>query len=139
VSKALVAGLPVLAVLVQLLRRPRNRQDQLKADLELLGLLPDESTARDKLLQHIDCSVQRLVSDEEDLRRDPMGIGLGVVFLLAAVVLIVFAVRGGGWWLWIGAFVVGALGAVGLGQDAVPRRRDLKGRPLPSSNSAPDA
>jgi hypothetical protein len=129
-SKVAVAALTVLGVLLQLVRRPDGRHGQVKRNLELLALLPDDSSSRSRLLRHIDESVERLISNDDELRRDPTGIGIAVVFLVAACALVVVAIRSGDWWWWlIVAFLV-LFGIVGLGQDATRRKRDAKGRPI---------
>jgi hypothetical protein len=114
ISKVAIAVLPVLGIVLQLIRRPDGRRGQVKRDLELLGLLPDDSSSRSKLLQHIDQSVERLIVDEDELRRDPTGIGLAVFFLISTSVLVVFAIRSGDWWLWPIVAFLGLFGVIGL-------------------------
>jgi hypothetical protein len=84
-------------------------------------------------LQHIDQSVERLIVDEDELRRDPTGIGLAVFFLISTSVLVVFAIRSGDWWLWPIVAFLGLFGVIGLSQDGSRRKRDAKGRPIRDS------
>ncbi|HWE90153.1 MAG TPA: hypothetical protein VG317_11900 [Pseudonocardiaceae bacterium] len=130
ISKILLAALPVAAAAVQLIRRKDGRVGQLKTNLELLALLPEDGPARAKLLDHIERSVERLIVEEDELRREPMGIALGIVFLAVAIGLTVFAFRDGGWWWWPIIIFIAIMGATGLGQDGVRRKRDAKGRPI---------
>lgn len=116
--------------------------------LDLYDRLPEMSNARTWLGQLIDQQVGLLLAESQVHKRvDPVGIGLGLVFLAAggAVSYRILAVDWSGWW-W---FVVGLLilvGLVGLSQDAVPRERDERGRPTrrptpattaPASGSGP--
>jgi len=48
------------------------------------------------MLKHLDDQVRGLATKDDELRRDPTGIGMGLVLLVAAVVLGCFAVTGSG-------------------------------------------
>jgi hypothetical protein len=132
VTPVVVSTIGVAGSWVQVRRGRPKRRDLLKQDLKLYRQLPEDSSARGKLLEHIDAEIIRIISDDEEKRRDPTGIGLGIFFLLVAIGLLVAAIHQGGWWWWllIPAFITGLLGAVGLAQDAVPRKRDDRGRAL---------
>jgi hypothetical protein len=108
--------------------RPHGR-DLLKQDLKILKQLPEESTARQRLLEHIDNEVISLIESDEEKTRRPTGIVLAVAFLGLAIFLLVEAITRAGWWWWLvlPAAVIGIFGAVGLSQDAVRRKRDEKG------------
>ncbi|WP_143642149.1 hypothetical protein [Streptomyces viridochromogenes] len=103
-----------------------------KQDVELLALLPEDSEAKKLLAKHIDATVRKIVEDEDQRTRDHAGSCLAIGFLgVSAGLLAVSVSRGGAWWwLSVPAVIIGLLGAFGLGQDAVPRRRDARGRPL---------
>lgn len=127
-----VAGITVVGGLVQARRKRPVTREIVKQDLELLGLLPEDSAARGRLQEHIESTISKIIEDEDQRTRHASGAFLAVVFILIAVGLLSISVnRGGGWWwLSIPAAFIGLLGAFGLGQDAVPRRRDARGRPL---------
>ncbi|WP_181775320.1 hypothetical protein [Amycolatopsis pittospori] len=132
-SKLIAAGVPVLGALIELYRRREgNRQRrQLKIDVDLVSSLPEDSAARARLLTHIDNTVELMLQGQNELRREPTGITLAIILIVAAGGLIVLAVRSpSSWWLWIPAGFCIVLGLVGLSQDAVPRKRDVRGRPL---------
>jgi fatty acid desaturase len=101
----------------------------LKQDLKILKQLPEESTARQRLLEHIDKEIISLIESDEEKTRRPTGIVLAIVFLGLAIFLLVEAITRAGWWWWLvlPAAVIGIFGAVGLSQDAVSRKRDEKG------------
>ncbi|MCS0604953.1 hypothetical protein NX794_27625 [Streptomyces sp. LP11] len=103
-----------------------------KQDVELLGMLPEGSEAKQLLAKHIDATVRKIVDDEDQRTREYTGSCLAVGFLSVAVFLLAVCVARGGawWWLSAPAIFIGLLGAAGLAQDAVPRRRDARGRPL---------
>ena len=105
--------------------RPQGR-DLLKQDLKLLRQLPPESTARDLLIKHIDDGIVRLIKDEEENRRDPLGIGLAIFFILLGLgFLTAAAYEGGLWWLLtLPAVAIGVLGSVGLRESMVRRKRN---------------
>jgi hypothetical protein len=125
-----VALIGVAGSLLQVRRgRPRGRE-LLKQDLELLHLFPNDSEVRPRLLQHIEKNFDRLLTDEEEKRRDPLGIGVAIFLLMISVGLVVVSFINGGWWLWLlaPAGFIAIFAIAGLSLDAVPRKRDEKGR-----------
>ncbi|MFQ6197821.1 hypothetical protein [Streptomyces sp. NPDC000405] len=132
IAPVVVAAMTVLGGLWQARRKRPMTREIVKQDAELLALLPEDSEAKRILQQHIDDTVRKIVEDEDRRTRDGVGSCAAVVFLVVAIALLaVSAGRGGDWW-WLGvpAALIGLLGGVGLAQDAVPRRRDARGRPL---------
>jgi hypothetical protein len=126
-SKLALAALPVIGGGFQLARGQRGARKRLKEDLELLALMPDGSDVRATMLKHLDDQVRGLATKDDELRRDPTGIGMGLVFLVASVVLGYFAVTGSGWW-WLASFLVALIGTAGLASSAAKKARDEKGR-----------
>lgn len=108
--------------------RPRGR-DVLRKDLKILKQLPVESTARERLLEHIDKNILDIIESEDEETRRASGVVLALTFLGIAVFLVVEAFILGGWWwtLIIPASVIAVFGGVGLSQDAVPRKRNERG------------
>ncbi len=103
-----------------------------KENIDLLNSLPESSSQRTRLLEHIDDAVQQLMDDEREKRRDPTGVTLALIFLGGGLWLAWLGMSGSGstrWWL-APAGVLLVFGAVGLSLDAVPRKRDEKGRPI---------
>jgi hypothetical protein len=129
-SGLVVATLTVLGALLQTARLwpAGRRRNEIKADLDLYTLLPDKSPAKRTLLTHIERAIQDVVHAEESKRRDPLGIGIAVVFLLGALLL--FILLRDQWWTWLAISFLVLFGVVGLAQDAVPRERDARGRPV---------
>lgn len=140
VSKILLAALPVLAVLATGLRDRFNKRSRLKADLELLPLIPVDAPAYEQWRSYIDRAVANTIARESELRRDPFGAVLALTFLAAAAAMAYTATSQQQPYWWIGTAFLGLFGVVGLAQDGVPRRRDERGRPIkpgkPSTDTA---
>jgi hypothetical protein len=64
-------------------------------------------------LEHLDHQVRKLMSGDDELRRDSIGVGMGIVVLSGAAILGYFAVRDSAWW-WIAFFPVAIFGTAGL-------------------------
>lgn len=116
--------------LAELYRARTNKLAEIKSLLEIANLLPETSEARRAATQDAESQLIGLLRDETTKRRDPTGFVLAIVFLLGGAWAGIAAFTGSGWWLGILAFVLLALGATGLSQDAVRRERDAKGRPI---------
>ncbi len=127
VSKISLAVLPIVAAVVSLIRGRGGRRNQIKQDAELLGLLPEGTAARERLLHHLDQSIAALGAEEQELTRDLMGIGLGVIFLGGAIATFVLAIQGSGWWWFIVALLL-IIGIAGLSESAAKAKRDNRGR-----------
>jgi hypothetical protein len=126
-SKIALAALPVIGAGLQLVRGQRGTRKRLKEDLELLALMPEGIEARSTMLEHLDKQVRKLMSGDDELRRDPIGIGMGIVVLSGAAILGYFAVRDSAWW-WIAFFPVAIFGMAGLLSSMSKRPRDDRGR-----------
>ncbi|MGI9194587.1 MAG: hypothetical protein ACR2FO_08805 [Actinomycetota bacterium] len=128
---AIASVASVVGVVREIARSTRRhrRRDWIIKDLDILKLLPDASEARPRLEAHINREVMQLVDDEEQKRRDPFGIVLAVIFIALAAWTAFLAYQGSHGWL-VAAVPLALLGVVGLAQDAVPRKRNEKGRPL---------
>ena len=133
-SKVLLAAIPVVgAVAKLLLGAVPGRRGRLVSDADLLAKLPPDSAAYTRMLGHLDAEVARIIQEEDRKRRDLVGIVLGVALLAGAAALAVSAWHSDGDvspFLWTAAAVVALLGTVGLVQDATPRARDDRGRPI---------
>lgn len=131
VVTATVAG--VAAVAAAVLGAPRvfrDSKDDILKQIQVHDALPESSPARKTLLDSIERQVEALAKTGGP-RRDPVGIGLGVAFLVLAVLGGWSVARWGGGWWWASPIVVflALLGIVGLAQDGPKRARDSKGRP----------
>ncbi|GAA1208428.1 hypothetical protein GCM10009675_30340 [Prauserella alba] len=109
------------------MRSHGRRRARLDADVALLNALPDESTARAALLRHVDAEVERTIHDYTRRTRNPAGVALALVFLLAATACGLLALFAGAWWLWFPVVFLGPFGVIGLIQDAFRRERDENG------------
>jgi hypothetical protein len=135
-SQIAVAGLGTISAVAPLAANRTAKRDlrkNLQSDVSLLAKLPSESARRDALVNHIDNAIDRLIADQ-DRRRDPLGIGLALSFIVVSIAGGVWAINEGGWWLLtlIPVLIIFVLGSAGLAQDASRLKRDEKGRPLPS-------
>ena len=129
VAQVLVALLAVVGAAFQVRRGGRSARSEVKENIELLGMLPESSGVKAELLAHIDASIRKLIGEESDARRDPVGIGLGLFFLLGAAASFVAGLRGSNWRFAVAA-LVGVLGAVGFPQAMAKTQRDAKGNPV---------
>lgn len=129
-GQIVVALLAIGAALLQYQRSRGGPRDEIRQDAELLKVLPD-GEARTRLLAHVEASVEKLITRESELRRDPGGVVLGVFILSVAIVIGYFAVVASLPWnvlLWPAAAGVGLFGAIGF-VDAMQRgKRNEKGR-----------
>ena len=112
----------------------RGARSRIKQDIDLLGLLPDDSAARDALRTHVDRSISRLIETEQELRRDPSGIALAVFFAMVSVWTVAQAISGSDVW-WLATGVAGLFTLAGFAV-AVPKvRRDDRGRAIKEDRS----
>jgi hypothetical protein len=132
VADLVIAAMGVIAAFVQTRRNQEKGRSQIRQDVELLNLLPEDSTARDALKGHIDKRIALLISSEEELARSPIGVGIAVTFLVVAIWLAIEAVREGGLWWFLFAPVAffGIFGLVGLFDSLAKKKRDESGRAL---------
>ena len=133
-SKVVLAAIAVVGAVAKLLRGTvQGRRGRLVSDADLLAKLPPDSAAYKRLVGHLDDEVAHIIEEEDRKRRDVVGVVLGVALLVGAAALAVSA-----WhsdrdlypFLWAAAAVVALLGTVSLVQDATPRARDDRGRPI---------
>ena len=131
VTPVVVAVIGVGGSWLQVRRGRPHGRDLLKQDLEIFKALPAESQARQRLLEHIDEQVIHVITGDEK-KRNPEGIASGFLFIIIGIGLLAWAIAKGDWWWWllVPAVLTGALGIVGILQDAVGRKRDEQGRPI---------
>ncbi|MET7529723.1 hypothetical protein [Streptomyces goshikiensis] len=123
----------VIGLIGVLVQRRYNRavgRDRAKADLDLLALLPEDSSVRDELRSHIDETIRHIISVEDTERRDAFGIALASAFLVVSAGLGYCFVEYGGWWLALAGAFFFVFGVVGLASDGPRRQRDSRGRRL---------
>ncbi|MFE5840351.1 hypothetical protein ACFQ7N_01730 [Streptomyces niveus] len=127
-----VAVVGVGGVMIERRRREPRGRERIKADLELLELLPSDSSVVPELRGHIEESIKQIIEVEDEKRRDPFGIVLAIVFTLIAISLIAASFINGGlyWWLTVPGGLTGLFGLAGLAQDATKQKRDERGRPI---------
>lgn len=126
------------AIVVNLVRSAfPDVKERLRAEIErnadLMAKLPENGKAHEILEGSIERDLERLSTELEEARRDPLSVGLGIVFLGGAVGAVVWASLLGGWVqapVWILAAVLALFGVVGIAQGAPQTLRDEKGNPL---------
>ncbi|MEU6814729.1 hypothetical protein [Streptomyces sp. NPDC046860] len=128
-----VSVVGVGGVMLERRRREPDGRERIKADLELLSLLPEDSPAVPVLRGHVEDAIKQMIEVEDQKRRDPLGIALAIVFILIALGLVAASFLNGGWywWLTVPGALTGIFGIAGLAQDATRRTRDERGRPIP--------
>jgi hypothetical protein len=103
-------------------------------DLEILDRLPTDSPVRGELASHIDASIRRLITGEDELRRDPGGVVLGIILLAFGAIGVWLGWRNRadvwGWPVLVVALCFATLGAYGAARDSTKMRRDERGRPV---------
>jgi len=125
------AAVAFTGLLVQNMRRKTTERDDLEQDLRILHALPTSTGQAEALVANIEERIASLITSTA-ARRDPLGIALGLSFLAIGLVTIVFGFVAGGWGRLIlvpGGLML-LLGVGGLVQDAFPRQRDSRGRPI---------
>lgn len=132
-GQAMVAILTIGAAFVQFRRSTSYPRENLRHDLEILAKLPRDSEARAKLAGHIEDAVIRSLDVEDDKRRDPTGIALGVIFIVGGSAAAYYGFQTETFWrlaLWVLAALLLLLGIPGFVQDVTKRKRDAAGRPI---------
>jgi hypothetical protein len=131
-SSVIIATFGVVGIWLQTRRSRDGNRAQIKQDLEILRLLPDESGARADLLTHIESEIGRLIKREDELTRDPPGIRIAIFLLIAGVGCFFLAFINGSRWLLLFALAAYLVisGIVGLSQTIPKRQRDAKGNTI---------
>ncbi|WP_155979726.1 hypothetical protein [Nocardiopsis sp. CNS-639] len=131
-SQIIIAIFGFLGVVFPLIPRRQNRslRDNIKEDLEIASNLPDGS-AKDKLLQHVDAMVVQ-VCEEQNYRREPFGLVLGMSFIIFSAAGGIWVISAGGWWLVALVVLIPSLfmGIVGVTLDGTKKKRDSRGRSI---------
>ncbi|MFE1796895.1 hypothetical protein ACFW9L_12085 [Streptomyces sp. NPDC059517] len=130
-AAAVVAVCGVVGLIIQA-RRSRHVMDDVKRDLEVLALLPEESEQRADLQTLIEGAVERYIADQRDMTRDLSGVAFAVFLAAASAFLWWLPVTNGGYWWWsaVVAAPFSLLGVVGFFESIVPARRDSKGNKI---------
>jgi hypothetical protein len=122
----------VLVAWLQFRPAKNDLRTLIQRDLDLLGQATDKEL-QSKLLAHVHRMVDRLIQEEDDKTREPVGIALGISLIVMSLWFGWLAHSATGWWqwAWLGvALTVGVFGLVGFVQDVTPRTRDARGRPV---------
>lgn len=129
----IAAALTLIGVAVQVARsRGTRTRSVIKADLELLASLRQDSQAYTDLQRHVEARVAALIEHEQAARREPYGIVWGVLFCGAAVASTAAAGMNGGWaWLlMILAVPLAVFGIFALATSIPKRARDEEGQQI---------
>lgn len=111
-----------------------RRREAIVRDLDLYERLPEDSNARQIMLNHIERSIQRMTEEETTKRRDPTGIGLAVAFLIGGALFgyVGWTARSWEWTWWIASATFLLFGVVGATQDGTKAERDERGHRIDS-------
>jgi hypothetical protein len=127
-APAIVAVLTTLGIVINRRYRQPQGRDRVKLDLEILKLLPWQSEVRAELLSHVETSIQRIITVEDRLRRDPAGMAISLIIAMAAGALFYGGSSTGHlWWFLVAAYVL-ALSVVLFYLSYRRRPRDIAGR-----------
>ncbi len=109
----------------------RDIRTTIAKDIDIYNSLPEASTAKAALLVRIDTQIGELDSHDK-ARNQPMGIGLGISFLVIGGTLLWLVILQGGLWWWASPIVLAVLvfGLVGLIISSQKILRDDKGNPI---------
>ncbi|MDA0565042.1 hypothetical protein LG943_12025 [Streptomonospora sp. S1-112] len=140
-SAVAVAALGLAGVYLQS-RRKEHAYDEIKHELELLSLLPENSEMRGPLQSRIESSLADLIANRSRKSRDWTGISFAS-FLLAVAAALAFPMLQGGWWwlLSIPVAICTMFGLVGFFDSLALTERDASGKrivPPPPSPPAAD-
>ncbi|MGW7421980.1 hypothetical protein ACWGJB_18280 [Streptomyces sp. NPDC054813] len=128
IATVAVGVIGLMGVMAQRRYNRAQGRDRAKADLDRLALLPEDSSVREELRNHIDETIRHIISVEDSERRDGFGITLASVFLIVSAGFAYYFIEHSGWWLALaGAFFL-VFGLVGLASDVPRRQRDSQGR-----------
>jgi hypothetical protein len=112
----------------------KNRKTDILRDLEIYDSLPDESAAKVKLLAHIDAEVLTL-SGNGVKTRNPTSAGLGIAFLIVAVLLAYLVLASEQPWFWLITPIVlffALFGVFGTFEGLTKKHRDATGKAIGS-------
>ena len=132
------AGLVLAALVSAWLRLPNGLRDprhDIERDLAILNDLPEQSGARAKLLSSIEERLVSLVTQSGDVRRNWIGVFLGLSLALASGLGAWRFATWGGWW-WVGAIPCGLFAVAMLGilpGDWNKVRRNKRGQAIDPS------
>lgn len=131
VSIAIISG--IVAVLVAIISKTElfsRKHHRLIKDIELFGMLPNESTKKQDILKFIDQRIAVYIKVAKDHKRNGTDITVGIIFLIIGGYLTWFFVTLGSWWLLALALSIFILmiGVFGLVQGLKSAERDEKGR-----------
>ncbi|WP_395154302.1 hypothetical protein [Ilumatobacter sp.] len=132
IAGIVAAGATVIGGLLALTREitaRRSRRSTILQEIEILNALPENSASRAVLQEHIDRSIENLITLEETSRRGWTGIVLALIFTVGGTAAAYGAV-GGRWWLWPFAAFLLTFGLVGVSIDWPKVPRDDRGRRL---------
>ena len=92
----------------------RGEIHRIKSYINLLDSLPPNSESADALRSHVDQLILDMIDNRK--RREPVGVVLGLIFVIPAGWAVYVAFANGGWWWLLGApaLLVGSFGLFGL-------------------------
>jgi uncharacterized membrane protein YuzA (DUF378 family) len=133
-SGIVVAVIAAAAATFQARRRPDPR-GQIKADIEIFGMLPKDSTQSKELRQHVDRQVKQLIDAEARTQRDWQGVGIAAFLLVTASAVGYLGQQIGGAWTGVLYGVAGLIALIaitGFFLSIGKTHRDAKGNRVPA-------
>jgi len=133
-----VAVVSLVGVFIQS-RRAAHAYDQIKHELEVLSMLPEDSEMSPLLQAQVERSLRALLEHRSAKGRDWSGVGVAIFFAGFASAL-AFPMLNGGWWWLLGLLVAPAafLGIFGLFDSLMLADRDAMGRRVNKPPDEPD-
>ncbi|MFI0538790.1 hypothetical protein RKD19_004493 [Streptomyces canus] len=128
-AAAVVAASGVAGFIIQARRTNLHAAELIKRELEILDLLPDDSTVKKSLQARIETSIEQYMS-REYVRNWSAALVCLVILSSSLYFFGMIAVRGGWWWISIiGAIPFGMLGVLGIAESIGSTRRNALSTP----------
>ncbi|MFD5846855.1 hypothetical protein [Streptomyces chartreusis] len=128
-AAAVVAASGIAGLYLQARRTTLHAAEEIKRELDILDLLPENSKMRKPLQERIEGSLERYIAKQKEHTRDWSGVAVAVILDLSAAFFAAMALNNGGWW-WLSLVVAlpfGVFGIVGFLESIANTKRDANG------------
>jgi len=122
----------VAAASFGLIRSDGKLRRNLRHDVETLKELPEGSSARTAMEEHVEWEIAQLRGSAKDGRRDASGAVIGAIMLLGFGYLAVWLVQHDAWWswFWIPSAILASIGIYGVAEGLTTKKRNAQGRAI---------